>query len=133
MAGGDDVTNQPAALAARFRARGLAYACRAMPTARRGLWLIAAAAILSQFGCLRAGFVWLDHAHIEDGLALAKWNELHRLFTQGFAGTGYYRPLMSVSLSLDAALGGGPLLYHSVTLLWHVAAALLLADASERL
>ena len=95
--------------------------------------MIAAAALLSHAPALGGGFVWLDHAHLEEGLALARAGDWAGLFTRGFAGTGYYRPLMSVSLSLDAALGGAPLLYHAITLLWHVAAALMTAVAGEQL
>jgi len=83
---------------------------------------------------LGGGFIWLDHAHIQKGLALASgaggWG---RLFSEGFAGTGFYRPLVSVSLSLDAALGGAPWLYHATTLAWHGAAAVMCAVAAEAL
>src|SRR5439155_10758982 len=51
----------------------------------------------------------------------------------GFAGTSFYRPLMSVSLSLDAALGGGPLVYRAITLAWHAAAATLTMIAAGAL
>jgi tetratricopeptide (TPR) repeat protein len=95
--------------------------------------VVAAAAVLSHAYALAAGFVWLDHAHLEDGLALARGGDFFGLFTQGFAGTGYYRPLMSLSLSVDALLGGSPLLYHATTLLWHAAAALMTAITGEKL
>ena len=74
---------------------------------KRAHAVVAAAACAAHATALAGGFVWLDHAHIEDGLALvgqgqgiASWLAL---FTTGFAGTGFYRPLMSVSLSIDAA------------------------------
>lgn len=104
-----------------------------MTELKRGYALIAIAAVVSHIGCLSAGFIWLDHAHLEEGLAIAQNDDFRALFTRGFAGTGYYRPLMAVSLSLDTALGGGPLLHHAVTLFWHVAAALLTAVAAESL
>lgn len=104
-----------------------------MTESQRGYLLIASAALISHIVCVGAGFIWLDHAHIEQGLALAQNGDFRALFTHGFAGTGYYRPLMAVSLSLDAALGGSPWLYHSVTLLWHAAAGLLAALAAESL
>lgn len=92
--------------------------------------LIVLAALVSHVTALSAGFIWLDHAHLEDGLALAPDGDFLALFRGGFAGTGYYRPLMSVSLSLDAALGGSPFIYHSFTLLFHAGAAALVSVAA---
>src|SRR5687768_8304580 len=97
------------------------------------LWLLPLAALASHLTALAAGYVWLDHAHIEDELALAGPGGWPSLFEQGFAGTGFYRPLMALSLSIDAALGAGPFHYHAVTLLWHAAASLLCARAAESL
>jgi len=88
------------------------------------------AAIASHLTALGAGFLWLDHAHLEDKLAL----QLRGALTGGFAGTGYYRPLMSLSLSIDAAIGGGaPFVFHVTSLLFHAAAATLTAIAAEAL
>lgn len=92
----------------------------------------AAAAIASHATALTAGFVWLDHAHIEAGYALAPPSGWLALFTRGFAGTGFYRPLMSLSLSLDA-LVGAPWLYHAVSLAWHAAAAVAVVFAASAL
>ncbi|MEO5727060.1 MAG: hypothetical protein ABI134_23375 [Byssovorax sp.] len=76
----------------------------------------------------RAGLVWLDHAHLENGAALRPPSGWHELFLEGFAGTGYYRPLVAVSLSLDALVGSGaPWVYHATTLAFHALATLLLA------
>jgi hypothetical protein len=106
---------------------------------RRAHAIVAAAAFAAHVTALAGGFVWLDHAHIEDGLALAGQGQRKgidawlALFTTGFAGTGFYRPLMSVSLSIDAALGGAPLLYHATTLAFHVAAAVLTSVAAGAL
>lgn len=85
-------------------------------------WFVpAVAAVLTHATSLRGGFVWLDHGDIEAGAALAGppwWS----LFTHGFARTGFYRPLMALSLSVDAALGGARV-FHASNLLWHAAAA----------
>lgn len=86
--------------------------------------LVAATAVATHVTAIGAGFVWLDHAHIEGGAALAPPSGWPALFTHGFAGTGYYRPLMSLSLSLDA-LVGGPLAFHVTSIAWHAAAALM--------
>ena len=94
---------------------------------------VAVVAVLAHLTALGAGFVWLDHSHLQEGLALAKAGEWVSLFGRGFAGTGFYRPLMAASLSLDAALGGAPWLYHATSLLWHAAAAVLVVLAAETL
>lgn len=104
-----------------------------MSSDQRSFGVIALAALLSHIASLSAGFIWLDHAHLEQGLALAQTSSLSALFKQGFAGTSYYRPLMAASLSLDAALGGAPWLYHATTLLWHAGAAIMVCVAGRRL
>jgi tetratricopeptide (TPR) repeat protein len=98
-------------------------------------WHIAApalAAIASHATALGAGFVWLDHAHIEMGYAIAPPAGWAALLTGGFARTGFYRPLMSLSLSIDA-LAGSPFVFHATSLLWHAAAACLTAIAASAL
>ncbi len=92
----------------------------------------AIAAVLAHVLALRAGFVWLDHAHIERKLAIARPAALGELFTEGFAGTGYYRPLVAVTLSIDAVVGA-PWFFHVTNLAWHAAAALAVAWAAEAL
>jgi tetratricopeptide (TPR) repeat protein len=94
---------------------------------------VAGAAVFAHAPALGNGFVWLDHAHLEGGLALAKLRDLPALFTQGFAGTGFYRPLVALSLSLDAVLARGPRLFHATTLAFHVAASVMTAVAAEAL
>jgi protein O-mannosyl-transferase len=100
---------------------------------RPELVAVASLAVASHAAALRGGFVWLDHAHLEGGLALAEPARLSELFTRGFAGTGYYRPLTGVSLSLDAALSGAPALFRAVTLGWHALAAVLVCTAGRAL
>src|SRR5262245_12789032 len=94
--------------------------------------LVALLAIAAHATALAGGFIWLDHAHIEDGLALAQSQGWPALFTQGFAGTGFYRPLMAVSLSIDAA-AGVPWLYHATTLAFHAGAAVATCIAGAAL
>ncbi len=99
-----------------------------------GRWAIAPAiaAVLSHCLALRAGFVWLDHAHIEKKLAIAAPSAWGDLFQKGFAGTGYYRPLVAISLSIDA-LARAPWFFHATNLAWHAAASLFVARAAEEL
>ena len=95
--------------------------------------LVTLAAVAAHATALAGGFLWLDHAHLGEGLALASPAAWPSLFTRGFAGTGFYRPLMSLSLSVDAALGGAPWLYHATTLAWHGAAAVTTMFAGRAL
>lgn len=92
---------------------------------------VLACAIATHVTALGAGFVWLDHAHLEDGLAIARPSQWAGLFTHGFAGTGYYRPLMALSLSIDALFARGPLLFHLTSIAWHAAAAVLVLKVAE--
>jgi tetratricopeptide (TPR) repeat protein len=102
-----------------------------MANQRRDAALIALIAIATHATALRGGFVWLDHAHIEDGLGVAPPHRWLALFAGGFAGTGYYRPLTALSLSLDAALGEGAWLYHATNVAWHAVAAVLASAAAS--
>ncbi|HMJ15500.1 MAG TPA: hypothetical protein VK524_28990, partial [Polyangiaceae bacterium] len=99
----------------------------------RALVLIGVAALLSHAPALWSGFIWLDHAHIEAGLALARPRDWLALFAQSFAGTGFYRPVTALSLSVEAALGNGPVLHHAMTLLFHGGASVLTAICAEHL
>ncbi|WP_394840284.1 hypothetical protein LVJ94_25700 [Pendulispora rubella] len=98
-----------------------------------GRWLLViACALCTHLGALGAGFLWLDHAHIEEGLAIFPPSHWHEAFTQGFAGTGFYRPLMALSLSIDA-LAGTPLAFHATSLAWHAAASAMVVAAADAL
>lgn len=98
----------------------------------RSAALVAVTAVASHLTALRAGFVWLDHAHIEERAALVEKGKWLAAFTHGFAGTGYYRPLMSLSLSLDA-LAGGATAYHATSIACHAAAAVMTTITAEAL
>lgn len=92
----------------------------------------AAVAVLAHATALGGGFVWLDHAHLVEGLATAPPAGWAGLFTSGFAGTGYYRPLLSLSLSIDALVGAA-WFYHLINALWHAAASASVAPLAEAL
>jgi tetratricopeptide (TPR) repeat protein len=100
---------------------------------RRPELAAAVAALAVHWTALGGGYVWLDHAHIEQGLALASPQDWPELFTQGFAGTGFYRPLVALSLSVDALLWKEPWFFRAVTLAWHAAAAAATAGAAGAL
>lgn len=98
---------------------------------RPDLVAVAALAVASHAAALRGGFIWLDHAHLEGGLALVEPGSLWASFTRGFAGTGYYRPLVTISLSLDAVLSHTPAWFRVVTLGWHALAAVMVSVAAR--
>lgn len=100
---------------------------------RLAVALPALAALLVHARALGGEYVWLDHTHLEEGAALAGNAGVWSLFQQGFAGTGYYRPLTALSLSLDAALWNSPLGFRAVTLGWHALAACMTSLAARRL
>jgi hypothetical protein len=109
-------------------------------TAVRLYAAIALVAVAAHGSALLAGWVWLDHAHIEQGLAWVPLRRAWTAFTQGFAETSYYRPLMTLSLSVDAAITSArssgvhaahPLWFHAVSLAWHAAAAVMVAAAAR--
>jgi len=102
----------------------------ASPRARL-LWVVAAA-VAAHASVLRGGFAWLDHAHLEERLALAPPAGWWRLFQEPFAGTGFYRPLTALSLSVDALVGSAAF-FHATTLAWHAAAAAMVVVAGEAL
>lgn len=84
------------------------------------VWPLAAvvAAFAAHASVLSGGFNWLDHGDIEQGRVVLPLDELSRAFTEPFGGTGFYRPLVTVTLSLDHALyGTSPAGYHLTNLL----------------
>lgn len=93
---------------------------------------MAAAAIAAHATVLSGGFIWLDRAHLTAGLAVRPRAEWLALFREPFAGTGFYRPLTALSLSIDAAWGH-PALFHAVNLGLHAVAAMLLLLAAQAL
>lgn len=97
-----------------------------------GLLSVFLTAALAHAIALRGGYLWLDHAHIEEGLALAEPGSFASLFGHGFAGTGFYRPLMALSLSIDAAISKTPLFFRTVTLAWHAVAAMMTTLVARR-
>lgn len=62
--------------------------------------------LLAHASYLNNGFTWLDHGDIEQGRAILPLAELHQAFTQPFGETGFYRPLVTIFHSLDAAVYG---------------------------
>ncbi|MFO0618071.1 MAG: hypothetical protein U0414_36100 [Polyangiaceae bacterium] len=91
-----------------------------------------ALAFASHAPALEGRFLWLDHAHIEQRLAIAEPRAFASLFTQGFAETGYYRPLVALTLSIDAIFEE-PWVFHVGNLLWHALASQALFALAQRI
>ncbi|WP_441291329.1 tetratricopeptide repeat protein [Sorangium sp. KYC3313] len=106
---------------------------RELSPGRRGLIAVAALAAASHATALGGGYVWLDHAHLREGRALAAPSGWLGLFTRGFADTSFYRPLMALSLSIDAAVSKTPGFFHAVTLGWHALASVMTTVAARAL
>ena len=96
---------------------------------RRGLLLIGAVVVVAYAGLGSVGFVWDDQALIVENPFIRSLSNIPHFFfvdlwdisDAGTESSGYYRPLMSVSLSVDHALfGHEPLGYHMHNLLWHL-------------
>ncbi len=125
---------------------GLRESDPAGPEGRAGpAWAWAAllcAVALGQAGALSAGFVWDDA-----GLVLRN-SDLERPFLEAvsraftgdlWAGTGeppsgYYRPLMLISLAVDRAVAGRSAEWaHAHNLLWHLAATALVVRLAQQI
>jgi|APLak6261675434_1056106.scaffolds.fasta_scaffold00580_3 tetratricopeptide (TPR) repeat protein len=85
-------------------------------------------------GALFGGFVWDDHALIETKESVHALQPLTSYFTQMFwsdplslEARNFYRPLVSLSFTLDWRRGGGePFAFHLTNLLAHLACVALL-------
>lgn len=96
-------------------------------TKQRRLWL--AAVVISVFlvhtSSLDNDFVWLDHGDIEEQRAIYPLDRLRFAFVEPFGETGFYRPMVSVAHSIDAAVYGlSPFGFHATNLLLFVATVL---------
>lgn len=92
---------------------------------RRGLLALAGvlvAVALVYLPALDGGFVWIDHAEIEEGRALARdWEGALALFADDGVTRGYHRPVYGLAHSLDRALWGlDPRGFHATSVLLHL-------------
>ena len=87
-------------------------------------------------GLWNAGFVWDDVPLILMNDALGRLDMVPSLFAEdlwstsgaGEVQSGYYRPMVLLSFSLDKAIfGAQPLGYHLHSLAWHLLAVVALA------
>ncbi len=90
----------------------------------------------------QAGFVWDDHLLIEANENIDSLAKIPQMFerdlwegTPAFRdkGSGYYRPLMTMSLAIDHALFGfNPVGYHFHSLIWHLLCVFLFGRLLKR-
>ena len=90
-----------------------------------------AVAVAAWWGVLSTGFVWDDQALVLRNTMTGDLSNLPRFFMMdlwdsaevGEEVSGYYRPLMLVSLAVDRALWGlSPAGHHLHSLVWHLLA-----------
>lgn len=73
--------------------------------ASKALWMIVlASAVIVHLSYINNGFTWLEHGDIEQERAILPLTDLNKAFEQPFGETGFYRPLVTILHSLDAAL-----------------------------
>ncbi|MED5373572.1 MAG: hypothetical protein VX899_21320 [Myxococcota bacterium] len=99
---------------------------------RHGHWALLALTLLAFLPALGGDFCWDDRALVLGNAVTADlWGNLGTYFTADLwqtleiAGTdsGYYRPLMLLSLAVDRAIAGlSPAFAHAHSLAWHLAA-----------
>jgi hypothetical protein len=101
-----------------------------MKLERYGVWVLLALTALVYAPLYKAGFVWDDSALVLDNALTGDlWGNLGAMFSTDLwrtlklagADSGYYRPLMLLSLAVDRALFGlsGPA-HHIHNIIWHV-------------
>jgi tetratricopeptide (TPR) repeat protein len=110
--------------------------------ARPGVWLAAAltVAALAHAPSLAGGFVWDDRVLVLESPAVVELRPLGAYFFEPFFSGSpqgervpYYRPLATLSLALDHALGGGlPFPFHLSNLLAHAACTALVWALARR-
>ena len=115
----------------RFGGGGRRGAVAHMSWQKHGVWLLLVLTALIYAPLYRAGFVWDDSALVVDNALTGDlWGTLGAIFktdlwrTLKLAGadSGYYRPLMLLSLAVDRALFGlSAPAHHIHNVLWHVA------------
>ncbi|NOY24946.1 MAG: hypothetical protein GXP62_03650, partial [Oligoflexia bacterium] len=109
---------------------------------RHGLLLLVLWTMASYAGVMGAGFVWDDDGLVVHNSLTASLSNIPGFFlvdmwqgTPGLvSGSGYYRPLVLLSLALDRALfGQWALGFHLHSLAWHLAAVIVLHRLALRL
>lgn len=99
------------------------------------MWAAALLPVLAAYAnVFNVGFMWDDHVLIEQNTDLhslqAPWIYLSRTFWEHpflYGQQSFYRPLVTFTLALDWALGGGtPLVFHLTNLVMHLAVCTLI-------
>ena len=90
---------------------------------RELIWLVVlGVTLLAHASYINNGFTWLDHIDIEHGKAIVSPSQWYTAFTTRYGETGFYRPLVTLTHSFDAALyGQWPPGFHLTNVLLHLA------------
>lgn len=73
---------------------------------RTFILIIIAVTFLCHSSYIPNGFTWLDHGDIEEKRAIVPISSWSTIFTHRFANTEFYRPIVTIVHSLDAAIYG---------------------------
>ncbi len=89
---------------------------------RHILWLVVLGiTLLTHASYINNDFTWLDHIDIEQGKAIISPSQWYMAFAARYGETGFYRPLVTLTHSVDAALyGQWPPGFHLTNVLLHL-------------
>lgn len=101
---------------------------------KQGFWALVSITLLTHTPYILNGFVWLDHIDIEAQNALFPLSQLFQAFNHTYSATHFYRPLIAIMHSLDAAIYGQTAWgYHITNILIHTGVVILLYVVLNRL
>ena len=89
---------------------------------RHILWLVVLGiTLLTHASYINNDFTWLDHIDIEQGKAIISPSQWYMAFAARYGETGFYRPLVTLTHSFDAAFyGQWPPGFHLTNVLLHL-------------
>ena len=89
---------------------------------RHILWLVVLGiTLLTHASYINNDFTWLDHIDIEQGKAIISPSQWHMAFAARYGETGFYRPLVTLTHSVDATFyGQWPPGFHLTNVLLHL-------------
>lgn len=71
-------------------------------------------------------FIWLDHLDIEGKAAVVPLQDIPRAFTSPYGNTGFYRPMVTILVSLETyVFGNKAYLFHTLHILLHIVVSFL--------
>ncbi len=88
--------------------------------------VIALTGLLSHISYIFNDFTWLDHNDIQSKTSILPFEQIYKAFITPFGRTAFYRPLVTLSYSLDYLLYGEKAWgYHLTNVLLHIALSIM--------